>query len=564
MDLYYDLLNLLTGEIELAGKGKSFNLRATYFSSSLQRGGSVGKRGSVNGKQKTLGFTASTIVASNKRVLLNSKITLSELEQYLWGAANILRGPVDKADFKSYIFPLLFFKRISDVYDEEFAEALKESAGDEEYASFPEQHKFIIPEGAHWKDVREKTENVGQAIQFAFREIEKANPDRLYGIFGDVLWTNKDRLPDELLINLIEHFSSKNLANSNVPTDVLGQAYEFLIKKFADMSNRKAGEFYTPRAIVHLLGSILKPKEGESIYDPACGSGGMLLEAYQHVKNHQGDYRTLKLYGQEKNLTTSSISRINLFLHGVEDFRIEREDTLRHPVFRENDQLSKFDVVIANPPFSLKNWGFENWAHDPFGRNFAGVPPKSYGDFAWVQHMIASMAPVTGRMGIVLPHGALFRSGAESKIRKHLIDADLLDCVISLGPNLFYGTGISACIMIFRAKKEQTKLNQVLFIDASELYQKGRAQNFFLPEHAKIVLNLYEKYSNVEGQTKIVGLEEIKENEYNLNISRYVKKPRTDEKIDLKATMKELEKAYKEFLKSEDTMRSLLKEANLL
>ena len=330
------------------------------------------------------------------------------------------------------------------------------------------------------------------------------------------------------------------------------------------MSNRKAGEFYTPRAIVHLMGSILKPQEGESIYDPACGSAGMLLEAYQYVKGHQGDFRKLKLYGQEKNLTTSSISRINLFLHGVEDFRIEKEDTLRHPVFRENDQLSKFDVVIANPPFSLKNWGFENWTNDPFGRNFAGVPPKSYGDFAWVQHMIVSMAQPSGRMGIVLPHGALFRSGVESRIRKHLVDADLLECVIGLGPNLFYGTGISACIMIFRARKEPSKKNRILFINASELYQKGRAQNFFLNEHAKIVIDLYEKYSDVEGRSKVVCADEIKENEYNLNISRYVKKPRTVEKIDLKGTMEELEKAYEEFLKSEDKMRLLLQEVNLL
>ena len=464
----------------------------------------------------------------------NNKITLSELEQYLWGAANILRGPIDKADFKSYIFPLLFFKRISDVYDEEYSSALSESGGDEEYASFPEQHKFIIPEGVHWNNVREKTGNVGQAIQFSFREIEKANPERLYGIFGDVLWTNKDRLSDELFINLIEHFSSKSLSNSKISPDMLGQAYEFLIKKFADISKRKAGEFYTPRAIVHLLGSILKPQEGESIYDPACGSGGMLLEAYHQVKEHEGDYRKLRLFGQEKNLTTSSIARINLFLHGVEDFRIEREDTLRHPVFRESDQLSKFDVVIANPPFSLDKWGFENWANDPFGRNFAGVPPKSNGDYAWVQHMIASMARFSGRVGVILPHGALFRSGVESKIRKHLIDADLLDCIIGLGPNLFYGTGISACILIFRARKDVSKKNKVLFIDASELYQTGRNQNFFLPEHAKSVIDLYEKYTDVEGLSNIIGIEEIKNNEYNLNISRYVKKIRVIEEIVLK------------------------------
>jgi len=492
------------------------------------------------------------------------KITLSELEQYLWGAANILRGPVDKADFKSYIFPLLFFKRISDVYDEEYSEALDESGGDEEYASFPEQHKFLIPEGAHWKDVREKTVNVGQAIQFAFREIEKSNPQRLYGIFGDVMWTNKDRLSDELLINLVEHFSTRNLSNSYIPPDMLGQAYEFLIKKFADISKRKAGEFYTPRAIVHLLGSILKPQEGESVYDPACGSGGMLLEANNYVKEHKGDYRTLKLYGQEKNLTTASIARINLFLHGVEDFRIEREDTLRHPVFRESDQLAKFDVVIANPPFSLKKWGHENWVNDPFGRNFAGVPPKSYGDFAWVQHMLVSMAEPNGRLGIILPHGALFRSGVESRIRKKIVDLDLLDCVIGLGPNLFYGTGISACIMIFRVRKKVSKKNLVLFVDASELYQKGRAQNYFLPEHANTVVELYDKFSDFEGKSKVVDLNEIKENEYNLSISRYIRKPRDLEEIDLKAALDELKLAYEEFLESEEHMKLSLKEVKLL
>jgi type I restriction enzyme M protein len=491
------------------------------------------------------------------------EISLSELEQYLWGAANILRGPIDKADFKSYIFPLLFFKRLSDVYDEEFTTAFKESGGDGEYAEFPEQHKFLIPKKAHWKFIREKTENVGQAIQNAFREIEKVNTDQLYGIFGDVLWTNKDRLPDELLIDLIEHFSSKNLSNSAVPPDVLGQAYEFLIKKFADMSNKKAGEFYTPRAIVHLMVSILKPQEGDSIYDPACGSGGMLLEAYQYVKENGGDSRKLKLYGQEKNLTTASIARINLFLHGFEDFRIERQDTLRYPAFRESDQLAKFNVVIANPPFSLKNWGYENWANDPFDRNFSGVPPKRYGDFAWVQHMIVSMAYPTGRMGIVLPHGVLFRGGVEARIRKNLVETDLIDCVIGLGPNLFYGTGITACIIIFRAKKEVSKLNKVLFIDASELYQKDRSQNYFLPDHVNSVLDLYEKNSDVEGMSKVVSTREIIENEFNLNISSYVNKPQVNENIDLKVSLSKLSKVYDEFQKSEAQIRELLKGLNL-
>jgi type I restriction enzyme M protein len=488
---------------------------------------------------------------------MQEKITLSEIEQYLWGAANILRGPVDASDFKAYIFPLLFFKRISDIYDEEYQNALKESNGDEVYASYPENHTFMIPEGAHWKDVREKTSNVGQSIQFAFREIEKANPKDLYGIFGDVNWANKEKLSDELLINLIEHFSSKILSKNYVEPDMLGQAYEYLIKKFADIANKKAGEFYTPRTIVHLMGSILKPKEKESIYDPACGSGGMLLESFHYVKNNKGDTRTLKLYGQEKNLTTSSIARINLYLHGVEDFTIVRGDTLRSPAFHEGDRLSQFDVVIANPPFSLKNWGHENWGHDPFGRNIAGVPPKSSGDFAWVQHMLTSMARSKGRMAVILSHGALFRSGIEAQIRKELMERDLLEAVIGLGPNLFYGTGISACIMIFRAKKETAKQKKVLFIDASDQFQKGRAQNFFLLEHTEKILEWYSSFRDIENRANVADITEIEKNEFNLSISRYVKKAQITENIDLKGTQTE-------FTKSEDNVKKLLKETRIL
>jgi type I restriction enzyme M protein len=492
------------------------------------------------------------------------KITLSEMESYLWGAANILRGPVDASDFKAYIFPLLFFKRISDIYDEEYEDALEESGGDEEYASFPEQHDYIIPSGAHWKDVREKTTNVGEAIQYSFREIEKANPDQLYGIFGDVNWTNKERLPDELLINLVEHFSSKTLSKKNAEHDLLGQAYEFLIKKFADLTNRKAGEFYTPRTIVHLMGSILKPKETDSIYDPACGSGGMLLEAYHYVKERNGDFRTLRIYGQEKNLTTSAIARINLFLHGMKDFQIIRGDTLRNPAFREGDRLAQFDVVIANPPFSLKNWGYENWAQDPFGRNFAGVPPESYGDFAWVQHMVKSMAHPNGRMAVILPHGALFRSGAEARIRKELIDNDLVETIIGLGPNLFYGTGISACILVLKLNKEKNKRNKVYFIDASNQYQKGRNQNYFLDEHTNNVLSWYESYKDIENISRVVEASEIAENDYNLNLLRYIKKIDEEDKISLKEVYKSLLDEEDKFNKSQKEMTKTLEKYNLI
>jgi len=253
-------------------------------------------------------------------------MNIGSLSSHLWESANILRGPVDAADFKTYIFPLLFFKRVSDVYDEEFAVALKESEGDVAFAQFPENHRFQVPEGYHWNDVRAKSLNIGHALQTAMRSIEQANPDTLHGIFGDAQWTNKDRLSDALLKDLVEHFSSLDLGNENCQADVLGQAYEYLIKKFADLTNKKAGEFYTPRSVVALMVRILAPKAGETIYDPACGTGGMLLESLHYVKEHGGDENLMlgKLYGQEKNLTTSSIARMNLFLHGAEDFHIER------------------------------------------------------------------------------------------------------------------------------------------------------------------------------------------------------------------------------------------------
>lgn len=457
---------------------------------------------------------------------------LSSLESHLWEAANILRGPVDAADFKTYIFPLLFFKRISDVHDEEREAALTESGGDEEYARFPQNYRFQIPEGCHWSDVRTVTSNVGQALQKAMRGIEKANPETLYGIFGDAQWTNKDRLSDALLRDLIEHFSRISLGNKGAESDVLGQSYEYLIKKFADLTNKKAGEFYTPRPIVKLMVKILDPKEGESIYDPACGTGGMLMEAIHHVRESHGDDRTLwgRLFGQEKNLTTSAIARMNLFLHGAADFQVVRGDTLRQPAFFSGDNLATFDCVIANPPFSLKKWGEEVWISDPFGRNFAGLPPAKSGDYAWVQHMIKSMAPGKGRMAVVLPHGALFRMAAEGRIRKKILMMDVLEAVIGLGPNLFYGTGLAACILVFRQRKKKDRRNKVVFLDASRQFKTGRAQNELLPEHVEQIYAWYRAYEDAEGIARLVTLDEIAANDYNLNIPRYIE-PKTEQEV---------------------------------
>jgi type I restriction enzyme M protein len=499
------------------------------------------------------------MVPRTNQLMTKTKLTLSQLERYLSRAAWILKGPVDASDFKVYIFPLLFFKRLSDVYDEEYLLALAESEGDKEYASLPEFHRFEIPEGCHWNDVRETTTNVGQAIERAFRGIEQANQQLLYGIFGDAQWSNKNKLSDRLLIDLIEHFSQYSLSNSLVDPDILGQAYEYLIKHFADLTNKKAGEFYTPRSVVHLLGLILDPHEGESIYDPACGTGGMLLECVNHLQENKEDYRTLTLYGQEKNLTSSSIARMNMFLHDIEDFSIVRGDTLRNPAFFAADGLKTFDCVIANPPFSLDDWGSENWVNDPYGRNIAGVPPKGNGDMAWVQHMIKSMNS-TGRMTVVLPHGALFRKGAEGRIREELLKQDLLEAVIGLGSNIFYGTQLAACVIVFKQNKSADKKGKVIFIDGSDQVRVGRAQNILEPQHVNQLFEWYTRFEEVENYCKVASLKDIKENDYNLNIPLYVEKIIEDNLPSVEVALEDLKAAWTESLEAEDKFKTILKQ----
>lgn len=487
------------------------------------------------------------------------------LESLLWDAANILRGPVDASDFKAYVFPLLFLKRISDVFDEERAAALEESGGDQEYANLPEQHRFQIPDGCHWSDLRARSTNVGQAIQRAMREIEKANPKTLYGIFGDVQWTNKARLSDELLIDLVDHFSQLDLRNAAVPNDVLGDAYEYLIKKFADLTNRKAGEFYTPRSVVRLMVRMLAPQAGETVYDPACGTGGMLLETVHQVREAGGDTRMMlgRLFGQEKNLTTAAIARMNLFLHGAEDFDIVRGDTLRQPAFLSGDKLATFDCVIANPPFSLGRWGEEVWPNDPWGRNIAGTPSHEFGDWAWVQHMISSMAPVSGRMAVVLPNGALFRTKSETAIRSRVLDLDVIEAVIALGPNLFYGTGLAACILIARRQKAPSRQGRILLIDGSELYRRGRNQNTLEPDHVTTLYNAYESFIDKDGRARIVSLDEIRDYGGTLNVATYVTAQREPDAIVVQDAARSLEQSLDELRASAAHLDRLLGERGI-
>lgn len=450
-------------------------------------------------------------------------MTQQELEKYLWGAATALRGTIDAGDYKQYIFPLLFFKRMCDVYDEEFQLALAESDGDLEYAAFAENHRFVIPEGAHWKDVRETTTNVGMAIEHAMREIEKANPDTLEGIFGDASWTNKNRLSDATLINLIEHFSQQVLSLANVADDKLGNAYEYLIKEFADDSGHTAAEFYTNRTVVKLMTKIMDPQPGESVYDPTCGSGGLLLNCALHLKEEGKEYRNLKLYGQEINLITSAIARMNMFMHGIEEFKIVRGDTLAEPGLLENDQLKTFNVILANPPYSIKSWNRDAFVNDPWGRNIWGLPPQGCADYAFQQHIQKSLDTNNGRFAILWPHGILFRD-AEAEMRRNMIKDDVIEAVIGVGPNLFYNSPMEAMILVGNNNKPADRKGKILFVDGKNDVVQNKGQAHLTNENIEKLYQTFVAFENVEGYSKVVSNDEILDNfSGNLNISFYVK-----------------------------------------
>jgi len=449
-------------------------------------------------------------------------IKQQQLEKYLWGAATLLRGLIDAGDYKQYIFPLLFFKRICDVYDEEYEAALKESGGDLEYAAFAENHRFQIPKGAHWKHVRENTKDVGMAIQKAMRQIEKTNPDTLFGIFGDAQWTNKDRLSDETLINLLEHLSSHILSIKNVPNDQLGNGYEYLIKQFADDSGHTAAEFYTNRTVVELMTLLMDPKPGEWIYDPTCGSGGMLLSCVNKLKSDGKEYRSLKLYGQELNLMTSAIARMNMFLHGIEDFKIVRGDTLKHPVFLENDKLKKFNIILANPPYSIKRWNRKEFEKDPYGRNIYGTPSQGCADYAFQQHIIKSLDNKNGRCAILWPHGILFRD-AEAEMRKKMIESDVVEAVIGLGPNLFYNSPMEAMVFVCNTNKQKERKRKILFINAVDQIINEKGNAYLTDKHIEKIFTVFKEFKEIEDFSKITTIEDIMKYNGNMNISFYVR-----------------------------------------
>jgi type I restriction enzyme M protein len=486
------------------------------------------------------------------------KIDLNTLKSHLWGSANILRGSIDAADYKNYIFGMLFLKRLSDVFDEEQQKLKNESHVD---LRDPDNYSFYVPERAHWSYLKTLTQDLGAAINKANDALEESNPETLEGVLSAVDFNDKDRLPDVILSALIAHFSKIPLANNDLENpDLLGDAYEYLIAQFADDAGKKGGEFYTPKEVVSLLVEILDPQEKMRICDPACGSGGMLVQSVYHLREIGQNPKNISLYGQGRNINTWAICKMNMLLHGLASARLEKGDTLRSPkLVREDGKLIEFDMVIANPPFSLKNWGYEEAQHDPYRRFRFGIPPKGYGDYAFVQHMIATVNHV-GRVGVVLPHGVLFRGGAEGKIRKGILEEDVLEAIIGLPSNLFFGAGIPACLLIVNKNKPQERKGKVFFLYGARDYQEGKKQNKLRKEDIAKIVNAYRNYSEIEKYCRPVSLDEIRANDYNLNITRYIDITEEEEPIDVQVVLNQLKELKKERAGVEEKMNQYLNE----
>ncbi|MDM8516343.1 type I restriction-modification system subunit M [Desulfobacterales bacterium HSG16] len=513
-------------------------------------------------------------------------LDLPLLESWLWDSADILRGSIDSSDYKNYIFGLLFLKRANDVFEEEVEKIVEEKGlSREEVEEDSDFHQFLMPRSARWKFITGKTENIGEAIDKAFADIEEVNTG-LEGVMTAVHFGNKDVLTDAILQRLLLHFNKYSLKNRDLFTpDLLGTAYEYLIKMFADDAGKKGGEFYTPKGVVKLIIRLIKPEEKNRVYDPTCGSGGMLIESAKYIAEHgsgQGNLINVSLYGQEKNLGTWAICKINMILHNFPDADIRKGCTLGTPQHKgEDDELQIFDRVIANPPFSKSKWwdaaevdiktnekgkqispNYNKVVSDPYGRLQYGIPPRGYADLAFFQHMI-SVLKQGGRLGIVLPHGVLFRAGAEGKIRKGILKDDILEAVVGLPSKLFYNTGIPASIIIVNKTKPKNLVNKVIFIDASNDFKEGKNQNSLEDEHIEKIVDAYDKLKEIEKFMRIVDMKEIEENDYNLNIARYIDTSEEEEPVDLVATLAEIAEIEKKEKGIDEKLAGYLKELGL-
>ena len=485
-------------------------------------------------------------------------LSVEKLKRYLWSAADILRGSIDSSDYKSYIFALLFLKRLSDRFQEEAEKLIAEGLSEDVAWNDPDEHQFFVPAEARWSSIRKRATNIGEVLNKACVALEESNV-ALEGVlagtdFNDERKLGDSRSRDTVLARLVQHFSEVSLRNDLMSEpDMLGRAYEYLIEQFADDAGKKGGEFYTPRMVVKLIVELLAPTEGMRICDPTVGSGGMLIECGRHMERIGGDPLNLTLHGQEKNLGTWAICKMNMLLHGLPDARIERGDTIRNPQLIGDGTLLLYDRVIANPPFSLDEWGHEVAVNDGFGRFRFGVPPEAKGDLAFVQHMVA-VVNANGRVGVVISHGVLFRGSIEGQIRRGLLREDIIEAVIGLPSKLFFGTGIPTAILVLNREKSVPRKGKVLFIDASHGFRKGKSQNHLRDQDIEHISKTYQDFADSERYARVVSLNEIEKNEWNLNVSRYVDTSAEEVTIDVRESIQKLHELKRARTRAESRM----------
>lgn len=507
---------------------------------------------------------------------IQPKIDQSQINRVVWKACDTFRGVIDPSQYKDYVLTMLFLKYVSDVYKAKYTEYLQRYEGDRERAARSMRHeRFVVPDTSSFDYLYQHrtADNIGELIDMALADIEDANREKMSSEDGSSIFRNisfnsanlgEPKEKNARLKNLLTDFSELTLDESHLENnDIIGDAYMYLVSTFASESGKKAGEFFTPAEVSTLLARLTKSKPGARICDPACGSGSLLIKAGKEVGSNN-----FSLYGQEVNGSTWALAMMNMFLHGFDNAVIRWGDTLRNPKLKEDDRLMKFDTVVANPPFSLDKWGADEAAHDPYNRFWRGIPPKSKGDWAFISHMIEVAREGSGKVGVVIPHGVLFRGASEGKIRQQVIDENLLEAVIGLPANLFFGTGIPAAIAIFNKGKAT---DHVLFIDASREYESGKNQNRLRPEDIDHIVAVYRQFT--AGQLEPGVVEEryafvatpadIRENDYNLNIPRYVDTFEEEAEADIPAVQREIDALERELAQVQAQMNDYLKELGI-